>query len=64
LACRMDGGGLPDAEIIGVRITAWSRPPIEEVCMWIAVTYATVIAYKIVRRWQASGKELLHALIG
>jgi hypothetical protein len=35
--------GFQDAEMLGVRITAWSRLPIEEVCVWIAVTYATVI---------------------
>jgi hypothetical protein len=28
------------------------------------VTYATVIVYEIVRRWQASGKQLRHALLG
>jgi hypothetical protein len=48
----------------GVRITAWSGLPIEEVCLWIAVTYATVIVYEIVRRWQASGKRIRHALLG
>jgi hypothetical protein len=29
--------GLQDAEMIGMRITAWSRLPIEKVCVWIAV---------------------------
>jgi hypothetical protein len=53
-----------DAGMVGVRITAWSRLPVEEVCVWIAVTYATVIVYEIVRRWQASGKRVLHALMG
>jgi hypothetical protein len=53
-----------DAAMVGVRITAWSRLPIEEVCVWIAVTYATVIVYEIVRRWQASGRRILHALMG
>ena len=50
--------------MIGVRVTAWSGLPIEEVCLWVAVTYATVIVYEIVRRWQASGKKLRHALLG
>jgi hypothetical protein len=52
------------AEMMGLRITAWSRLPIEAVVLWIAVTYATVIVYEIVRRWQASGKKILHALMG
>lgn len=56
--------GFQDDAMIGLRITAWSRLPIEEVCVWIAVTYATVIVYEIVRRWQASGKKIRHALMG
>jgi hypothetical protein len=53
-----------DGAMVGVRITAWSRLPIEEVCLWVAVTYATVILYEILRRWQASGRKLWHALAG
>ena len=53
-----------DDAMIGVRITAWNRLPVEEVCLWVAVTYATVIVYEIVRRWQASGKRFRHALVG
>jgi hypothetical protein len=30
--------GFQDAEMIGIRVTAWSRLPIEEVCVWVAVT--------------------------
>jgi hypothetical protein len=56
--------GFQDSAMIGVRVTAWSGLPIEEVCLWVAVTYATVIVYEIVRRWQASGKKLRHALLG
>jgi hypothetical protein len=50
--------------MIGVRITAWSGLPIEEVFVWIGVTYATVIVYEIVRRWQSSGRKIGHALLG
>jgi hypothetical protein len=56
--------GFQDHAMIGLRITAWSGLPIEEVCLWVAVTYATVIVYEIVRRWQASGKKVRHALLG
>jgi hypothetical protein len=56
--------GFQDAQMIGVRITAWSRLPIEEICVWIAVTYATVIVYEILRRWQASERALIRALVG
>ena len=53
-----------DAAMLGVRITAWSRLPVEEVSVWIAVTYATVFVYKITRRWQTSGKRIRQALMG
>ncbi len=53
-----------DCAMVGVRITAWSRLPIEEICVWIAVTYATVIVYEILRRWQASGKRIVRAFVG
>ena len=56
--------GFQDRAMIGVRIAAWSRLPVEEVCIWIAVTYSTVIVYEIVRRWQASDKRFVHALFG
>jgi len=50
--------------MIGIRITAWSRLPVEEVFVWVAVTYATVIVYEILKRWKASGRPLRHALMG
>ena len=53
-----------DAAMMGVRIKAWSRLPLEAVCLWIAVTYATVIVYEVMRRWQASGKGMRRALMG
>ena len=56
--------GFQDGAMIGLRIAAWNRLPIEEVCVWLAVTYATVIVYEIVKRWQASGKRIVHALLG
>jgi hypothetical protein len=56
--------GFQDAQMIGIRITAWSRLPIEEIFVWIAVTYSTAIVYEIVRRWQASGRRARHAFLG
>ncbi len=53
-----------DHALIGLRITAWSGLPIEEVFVWIGVTYATIIVYEIVRGWQASGKKISRALLG
>jgi lycopene cyclase domain-containing protein len=56
--------GFQDAQMLGIRITAWSRLPIEEVVVWIAVTYATAIVYEVIRRWQASGRRMRHAFLG
>jgi FtsH-binding integral membrane protein len=51
-------------QMLGVRITAWGELPIEEVFLWITVTYSTVIVYETVKCWQASGKTMGHALLG
>jgi hypothetical protein len=56
--------GFQDAQMLGIFITAWSRLPIEEVVVWIAVTWATAIVYEVVRRWQSSGKRMRHAFLG
>jgi hypothetical protein len=56
--------GYRPEQMIGLTITAWNNLPIEAVCVWIAVTYETVIAYEIIRRWQASGKRARHAFLG
>jgi len=56
--------GFQDAQMIGIRITAWSRLPIEEIFVWLGVTYATAIVYEIVRRWKSSGKRATHAFLG
>ena len=53
-----------DDAMLGLRVTAWSRLPIEEVFVWIAVTWATVIVYQTVKRWQASGRSAKHAFLG
>ena len=56
--------GFQDAQMLGIYVTAWSRLPIEEVMVWIAVTYATAIVYEVIRRWKASGKRMSHAFLG
>ncbi len=53
-----------DQQMVGIRITAWSRLPVEEEFVWVTVTYATVIVYEILKRWKASGRTLRHALMG
>jgi hypothetical protein len=51
-------------QMIGLRIGAWSGLPIEAVCVWIAVTYATAIVFEIVKLWLASGKTSKDAFLG
>jgi len=53
-----------DDAMLGLRVTAWAGLPIEEVFVWIAVTWASVIVYEIVKRWKASGKPAKHAFLG
>ena len=52
-----------DQQMVGVRVTAWSRLPIEEVFIWIAVSYASVIVYEIVKRWKGSGRSARSAFL-
>ena len=56
--------GFQPAQMLGIYIKAWSGLPIEEVFVWVAVTYATVIVYEVVRRWQSSGRRVRHAFLG
>jgi hypothetical protein len=53
-----------DDQMIGLRITAWSRLPIEEVVIWIGVSYASVLVYETVKRWKGSGRHAAHAFFG
>jgi lycopene cyclase domain-containing protein len=56
--------GYQDNQMLGIRIGAWSRLPIEAVCLWIAVTYTTVSSFEIVKLWLASGRSAKHAFFG
>jgi hypothetical protein len=51
-------------QMIGLFIGAWSCLPIEEVFVWIAVTYATVIVFEVVKVWLASERSIRDALLG
>jgi hypothetical protein len=51
-------------QMIGLFIGAWSGLPIEEVCIWIAVTYATAIVFEVVKVWLASERPMRDALLG
>jgi hypothetical protein len=53
-----------DSAMVGVYIRAWDNLPVEEVFVWIAVTYMTVLVYEAIRCWQASGKPPREAFFG
>jgi hypothetical protein len=56
--------GFQHRQMIGLFVSAWSNLPIEEVFVWIAVTYATTVVFEIVKIWQASGRRPKEALLG
>lgn len=41
--------GFQPGAMMGLFITAWSGLPVEEVVVWVAVTYATVIVYEVLK---------------
>ena len=53
-----------DAAMIGIRIETWARLPIEEVFLWMAVSYTTVIVYEVVKIWLVLWKSAKEALFG
>jgi hypothetical protein len=56
--------GFQHRQMIGLFVGAWSDLPIEEVFVWIAVTYATTIVFEILKLWQASGRRAKDAFLG
>jgi hypothetical protein len=50
--------------LIGLQIGAWSGLPIEAVCVWLAVTFTTVITYEVIKIWKALGVRALEAFFG
>jgi hypothetical protein len=51
-------------QMMGLFIGAWSQLPIEEVFVWIAVTYATAIVFEVVKVWLASERTVRNAMLG
>ncbi len=56
--------GFQHRQMVGLFVGAWSNLPIEEVCVWVAVTYATTIVFEVVKIWQASGRRAKEAFLG
>jgi hypothetical protein len=53
-----------EEQMLGIRVTAWSFLPVEEVYVWIAVTYSSVIVYEIAKCWKSSGRSMRNAFLG
>jgi hypothetical protein len=51
-------------QMMGLFIGAWARLPIEEICVWIAVTYATVIVFEVIKVVIASERSVHETLVG
>jgi hypothetical protein len=51
-------------QMVGLFIGAWSKLPIEEICVWIAVTYATAIVFEVIKVLLASERSVRDALLG
>jgi hypothetical protein len=52
------------SQMIGLFIGAWSGLPIEEIFVWIAVTYATVIVFESMKVLVASERPVRELLLG
>jgi len=56
--------GYQPGQMMGIFVTAWSYLPIEAVCVWVGVSFQTVMVYEVVKRWKASGRKARHAFLG
>jgi hypothetical protein len=56
--------GYRPATTLGLTVGAWWQLPIEAVGVWLAVSYATVITYEVIKIWQALGLGALEAFFG
>ena len=52
------------AAMMGLAIPAWRGLPVEAVCVWLAVSFTTVIIYEVIKIWQALGKGAWEAFFG
>ncbi|MBV8899621.1 MAG: hypothetical protein JOY92_05865, partial [Verrucomicrobia bacterium] len=64
LALPYQWWGYQPKRMLGLCIGAWAGLPIEAVCVWVAVTYTTVIVFEVVKLWQASEKPAPEAFLG
>ncbi len=56
--------GFQPSQMLGLFIGAWAGLPVEEVFVWLAVTFATTIVFEIVKICLASEKTVKISLLG
>jgi hypothetical protein len=56
--------GFRPSAMTGLNVGAWSNLPIEEPCVWMAVTFTTIITYEVIKIWKAVGSGALQAFFG
>lgn len=56
--------GYRPAAMMGLSVGAWNGLPLEAVCVWLAVSFTTVIVYEVIKIWQALGKGAWEAFFG
>jgi hypothetical protein len=56
--------GFQPEQMVGVFIKGFWGLPIEEVCVWVAVTYTTTIVFEVLKLWHASGRPARRAFLG
>src|SRR5206468_11759156 len=64
LAIPFGWWGYRPATMLGLFIRAWSGLPVEAVCVWLAVSFTTVITYEVIKIWKALGTRALEAFFG
>ncbi len=47
--------------MIGLNIGAWFSLPMEEPCVWMAVSFTTIIVYEVIKIWKALGTRAKEA---
>lgn len=56
--------GYRPAAMMGLAIPAWRGLPVEAICVWLAVSFTTVIVYEVIKIWQALGMGAWEAFFG
>lgn len=64
LALAYQWWGFRPEAMLGFYVGAWNDLPLEEIVLWFAVSYTTIIIYEAIKIWKASQKPFKQAFIG